>query len=486
MNNNFVKYKDLLTIKDFDEETNKEKFVYLPLEDSLIIGRYQLEKNMIEYGEKIPVRETVYKKLIKVAERLKKYNENYKLIVVYGFRDMKIQESYFAEIYNKVKNDFKDAMEMYEYIHEKIAVPEVSGHPTGGAVDIAIYDEKKAKIIDFGTEILDWNTAKCYYCSKEISDIAINNRKLLRKLMLEEEFAPYDGEWWHFSYGDKEWGFYYKKEKALYNQVRAEDVFLKYIKYIPSGNNTALVLKKDFTSKQIREINEYILKQNKNIEQVGFLENRDNPELQMAGGEFCGNATRSAAHFYLDGKPGNIKIRVNGKNYINAGVYQDGNAWCEIPLYYGNDMIIEKEFGIYQVIMDGIISIVIQEQVAKQYLINKSELKDIAVKFIEKYNLGNNKAVGVIFVEKNEKLKIHPVVWVRDVNTLYYETACGSGSTAVAMVEAYLTGENKYLEIVQPSGLSIISEITVKDKNIIKAVISGKVKRKKDISYLTY
>jgi len=85
MNNNFVKYKDLLTIKDFDEETNKEKFVYLPLEDSLIIGRYQLEKNMIEYGEKIPVRETVYKKLIKVAERLKKYNENYKLIVVYGF-----------------------------------------------------------------------------------------------------------------------------------------------------------------------------------------------------------------------------------------------------------------------------------------------------------------------------------------------------------------------------------------------------------------
>jgi len=486
MNNNFVKYKDLLTIKDFDEETNKEKFVYLPLEDSLIIGRYQLEKNMIEYGEKIPVRETVYKKLIKVAERLKKYNENYKLIVVYGFRDMKIQESYFAEIYNKVKNDFKDAMEMYEYIHEKIAVPEVSGHPTGGAVDIAIYDEKKAKIIDFGTEILDWNTAKCYYCSKEISDIAINNRKLLRKLMLEEEFAPYDGEWWHFSYGDKEWAFYYKKEKALYNQVRAEDVFLKYIKYIPSGNNTALVLKKDFTSKQIREINEYILKQNKNIEQVGFLENRDNPELQMAGGEFCGNATRSAAHFYLDGKPGNIKIRVNGKNYINAGVYQDGNAWCEIPLYYGNDMIIEKEFGIYQVIMDGIISIVIQEQVAKQYLINKSELKDIAVKFIEKYNLGNNKAVGVIFVEKNEKLKIHPVVWVRDVNTLYYETACGSGSTAVAMVEAYLTGENKYLEIVQPSGLSIISEITVKDKNIIKAVISGKVKRKKDISYLTY
>ena len=45
--------------------------------------------------------------------------------------------------------------------------------------------------------------------------------------MLEQEFAPYDGEWWHFSYGDREWAFYYKKEKALYKQVNAEDVFQK-------------------------------------------------------------------------------------------------------------------------------------------------------------------------------------------------------------------------------------------------------------------
>ena len=37
--------------------------------------------------------------------------------------------------------------------------------------------------------------------------------------MLEEGFAPYDGEWWHFSFGDKEWAFYYKKDKALFNQI---------------------------------------------------------------------------------------------------------------------------------------------------------------------------------------------------------------------------------------------------------------------------
>lgn len=227
MNNNFVKYKDLLTIKEFDEEANKEKFVYLPLEDDYVIGKYEERKNMLEYGRKIAVRETVYEKLKRVAYKLKKYNKNYKLIVVFGFRDMKLQEKYFNEIYNEVKNNFINQMEMYEYIHEKIAVPEVAGHPTGGAIDVAIYNEEKEEIIDFGTNILDWDTTKSYYFSEEITKEAIDNRKLLRKLMLEEGFAPYDGEWWHFSYGDREWAFYYKKDKALYKQVNAEDIFGK-------------------------------------------------------------------------------------------------------------------------------------------------------------------------------------------------------------------------------------------------------------------
>ena len=227
MANNFVRYEDLITIEEYDEKTDKEEFVLLPLEDDLVIGRYQERRNMLEYGHQIAVRKTVYEKLISVAKDLKKINANYKVIVVYGFRDMKKQERYFNEILEEVKGIFQDEMEMYEYIHEKIAVPEVAGHPTGGAVDVAIYDDETKKIIDFGSEILDWDTIKCYYFCPEISKSEINNRKLLRKVMLNQGFAPYDGEWWHFSYGDKEWAFYYKKSKALYNQMNADDVFYK-------------------------------------------------------------------------------------------------------------------------------------------------------------------------------------------------------------------------------------------------------------------
>lgn len=251
---------------------------------------------------------------------------------------------------------------------------------------------------------------------------------------------------------------------------------VEYIKYIPGGNDTALVLKKGYTPSEKKAINDCILAYDKSIEQVGFVEAGKEPELQMAGGEFCGNATRSSAAYYLNGRPGTLKIKVNGKDYINAGVYENGDAWCEIPLYHGEDVIVEKETGIYQVRMNGMVSIVIQEDVAKQYLVDKTRLKEIAVSFIDKYDLRDHEAVGVMFLEREESLKIHPVVWVRDVNTLYYETGCGSGTTATAMVEAFLANENQRLEIVQPSGLAIVAEITIENRHVVKAIISGKVK----------
>ena len=129
-NNSFVKYKDLLTIKEYDKEKNKEKFVFLPLEHELVVGIYKNNRNMLEYGRQVPVRKTVYDKLLKVAKKIKKINENYKLVVVYGYRDMEKQVKYFNEIYEKAKYKFDNELDLLEYIHEKIAVPEVSGHPT--------------------------------------------------------------------------------------------------------------------------------------------------------------------------------------------------------------------------------------------------------------------------------------------------------------------------------------------------------------------
>lgn len=110
-------------------------------------------------------------------------------------------------------------------MHEKIAVPEVAGHPTGGAVDVTIYDMENQKELDFGSKIHDFSSDICYTFYKNISDDEKENRMLLRRLMLNEGFAPYDGEWWHFSYGDREWAFYYKKGECLYNVIDEKNAY---------------------------------------------------------------------------------------------------------------------------------------------------------------------------------------------------------------------------------------------------------------------
>ena len=175
--------------------------------------------DMAEKDPRLPIRKTVYEKLVNVGKRLKAIDPNYKLLVAYAFREMRIQQQYFEEVKEMFRNDFDDELEYYERIHERIAIPTVAGHPTGGAVDVATFDESTGCIVDFGTEIDDLTTDLIYYNAEDISDVAKANRKTLRDAMMAEGFAPYDGEWWHFCYGDKEWAFYYKKDRALYNQV---------------------------------------------------------------------------------------------------------------------------------------------------------------------------------------------------------------------------------------------------------------------------
>ena len=253
---------------------------------------------------------------------------------------------------------------------------------------------------------------------------------------------------------------------------------VRYAICVPGGNATALVYGTDYTTEQKKMINDIIIaKHNNFVEQVGFIDLNKKPELQMAGGEFCGNATRSSAFMYLDGKEGTLDIIVNRTDVVNAGVDHENNAWCEIPLYHGNDVITLMDEGIFKVKMNGMISIVVKEEVAKRYISSdEDEMKKVGMEFIHKYNLEESEAVGVMLCENIDGvLKINPIVWVKSVDTLFYETACGSGTTATVMVESYLNNSSKKLDVIQPSGLIINANITNNNGIITKAVISGPV-----------
>jgi D-alanyl-D-alanine dipeptidase len=201
--------------------------------------------DMLPYtGTTIYVRESVFAKLVNINRYLlEKYG--IKLVVTYGYRHPEIQQKYFNEILPKMRKKFLGELiearlryntfsyggphsysalpkimltdeELYAYVHNYIAVPNVAGHPTGGAVDVCLSQD--GKLVDMGCVIADFESEIKTF-SKKITDLQLANRLILRQAMMNENFAPFNGEWWHFSYGDKEWAFWYHHKESFYGQI---------------------------------------------------------------------------------------------------------------------------------------------------------------------------------------------------------------------------------------------------------------------------
>lgn len=242
----------------------------------------------------------------------------------------------------------------------------------------------------------------------------------------------------------------------------------------PGGNDTALVPGINRTQQEKKVINDAIMKKYKNVEQVGFID-ISKPELQMAGGEFCGNATRSTAFLVLKGKTGEIIIKTSGVNQkLRVGIDILGNTWCQMPIYKNPDII--KKIGKFTVVpLYGITQVIVE--VTKKFT-NQQLAKTKALSYLKKLNLLKPvPASGVMFLYKeNEMYSIEPVVWVRDVKTLFYETACGSGTTAVGLYLSQQREKNiNQIPIFQPSGQSILVTIERNKKKFMFAKISGPI-----------
>jgi diaminopimelate epimerase len=247
--------------------------------------------------------------------------------------------------------------------------------------------------------------------------------------------------------------------------------------YIPGGNATALVFDLENNLHFRKTINDTIMEKFPYIEQVGFLSSDpEKPELIMAGNEFCGNATRCAAWHFLKGIPGEISLKVSGVDRkLRAGVTKEYEAWAEMPVNNHLKDIKEVSDGFYLVEMEGISHIVITPEQSQKYL-GQAELKTSGKEILAEYQLLNIPAAGIIFTEKETNAyKIHPCVYVSAINTLFYETACGSGTIATGLVIAMLRGKNIEIPIIQPSSKIIKAIVCCESSIITKAIISGKI-----------
>lgn len=249
----------------------------------------------------------------------------------------------------------------------------------------------------------------------------------------------------------------------------------KYSIYRPSGNDTALISQLVHDTELKKKINDVIQKKHSNVEQVGFVGKiEDEYFLEMAGGEFCGNATRSTIHYFLNGKPGSMVINASGTNKkLKGGINPDGKVWVEMPI--NNDLSKVSTIDGYRVVeMDGITHVVTPKESLDE---PPNALKEKALSILNALNLTKTApASGVMFTTKTENgYKIDPVVWVQSLETLYYETACGSGTTAVGLNESINQNSSLSLDITQPSGMDITITIDKNNTEFIGATITGTV-----------
>ena len=167
----------------------------------------------------LAVRETVARMLAVANSRLGEHGARLK--VVDGHRPAARQEAYFAEAWEMMREHRPelDDEQLREAAHALCAVPEVAGHPTGGAVDVTAVGADGAEL-DMGARVADFDDLdRVPTDAPGLSAEQERNRMLLHDAMVAAGFAPFYGEWWHFCYGDREWAAFYERPAALYGPL---------------------------------------------------------------------------------------------------------------------------------------------------------------------------------------------------------------------------------------------------------------------------
>ena len=190
------------------------------------------------------------------------------------------------------------------------------------------------------------------------------------------------------------------------------------------------------------------------VEQFGFIE--ETSHFQMSGGEFCGNAARAAAllisqktgktagSFTMSGFDGTVDYLVLHPDVVTC-------TFTGLPISSKPVMVEGKEATLVD--LGGIVHVVLPE--SEKFRDDKEYYTTYHRKVTSELNLGSRAAVGVVWQSLGEdgSVSIDPVVWVRDIDSFFYETACGSGTLAVLVAS-----QKTNVDIVQPTGQAIHSE----------------------------
>lgn len=268
---------------------------------------------------------------------------------------------------------------------------------------------------------------------------------------------------------------------------------LNYVKVNPVENMTIFVMDPVDSSQHMLIANKLMNYNNIHGEQVGFVESPrtmkgkslNTLRLQMMGGEFCGNATRSLAalmvHLNIDSISKvddyyNVTLEVSGSDdLINCQVRKTdkGNIYyskVNMPLPQRtsktNILFEEKNINLTRVDFQGITHFIVEAN----EIIDKEEFFKVIKSKMSKEEYD---AFGIMFYDYAKGF-LQPLVYVKGTDSKYWERSCASGTSALGV--ALATNLNKSIseKISQPGGELEIS-INVEDGEITALHLDGKV-----------
>jgi diaminopimelate epimerase len=276
----------------------------------------------------------------------------------------------------------------------------------------------------------------------------------------------------------------------------------------PGGNDTYITFSEDITRSQYSEFNRSIMSRYPHLEQGGFFERSETGKaairLQMAGGEFCGNATRAAAALLVKG----MSIKATFLSLVNSDLVERQGGVTSFPMEVsGTEQIlkvsctevspcewtVETEIPVPRsdslrdwivlpdatdtvpvIHLDGISHILLDESLVP---FDKDNYESTVRVLLKHAGLDTKSAAGVIWYSQvGEAYTMNPVVYVRDINTCFYETSCGSGAAALAIQESMKTdAPNSSVYIVPPSGHSLQVRVHQEEGNRLHVWLKGMV-----------
>lgn len=167
----------------------------------------------------IYVRSELLKRLQEAASNLE---SNLRLVVRAGHRPIGVQKRLLIECAEDYKKDHPNVTDEKAMDHARIFVndPETSlpPHVCGAAVDVELMDATTNKLLDFGIKINE-DDDKSFLYADGLTQEQQANRAILVRVMLGAGFASCKPEWWHFSYGDQVWAWFYGHEQSLYSPI---------------------------------------------------------------------------------------------------------------------------------------------------------------------------------------------------------------------------------------------------------------------------